>query len=186
MVSTSNYLPLLITLILIFVSYIFMGRDILTQYKKVLDISTLYANPEYRGKFRVGFLLVGVIQVILLFSITIGNKATGYYIGAILFILGALGSIIMGLRSVSEHYILHTIGGVLYFFGLALGAFFLTININIHPEYMIIMLAVIIVWGLFCIYQLPKKNRKYGIETAHMLLSFVWLMLISIANIIFS
>ncbi len=180
-----SILPLFFAVLIVIVSYSLQTKLILHYYRKYKTISNLYIRPFARGKFRVGLILTGLFQILFVLSIGISNDTLFYSLGVFLFVLGGLGSILLGMVSLKENERIHYFAANLYFWGLAFSGIILSFNLNIPLFYSVILISIIISWIIIAIKQIPLRNHVYASETYHVILSYVWIFLVALANIIY-
>jgi len=176
-------LPLCLSISLIGISWFFQTRYILQNWKKYKTISEMYQMSEYRRSFKIGLILTGILQIGLAFAINFPPNFNAMYAGKIFFIVGAIGGVLLGLFSLKENLIIHLIASYQYFFGLAIGAVLITIQSHLLLPLQIMSLGVVGIWVLIIFLQISRKNGVYAIEASHVLLSYVWIILIGLMHL---
>lgn len=171
-------------ILLISISSYFQTVWILKNYKKFDTVSTLYAKEPYRDDFRIGLILTGILQIAFILSVDSNLKENSYlFIGQLLFMFGSVGSILLGIYSTTENHFVHHLSSFEYFLSLALGGFFISISLDVSENVLIFIVGIILSWILFSLYQKNKTNPMYAIETSHVLLSYVWILVIGILQL---
>jgi len=175
---------LLISIIIIIQSFYFQTYAILKNYKKYTTVSHMYAEKEFRNNFRIGLTLSGLLQILLMLSLNHEGVADGFGLGQIMFTVGAISMVYIGWVSYFEHKSTHLIVSYIYFLATAIGGFLITINLEIDDVIQLLMVFTILAWIIFSVYQIPKSNRLYAIETDHVLLSYAWILLLSLGIVL--
>ena len=175
----TELLLILITPLLIFTSYYYQTQYILKNFMNYHSVSHMYSLQKFRNNFKKGLIFTGILQILWIFLIIVITNI-GIHPGHLIFLVGAIGSTMMGFFSLKERKYIHAFGTGLYFLGLSTGAFLLTLQIPNQFNFLfIIALLHFIVWILSIPFYYPKKNGAFAIETLHVLLSYSWLLLIT-------
>ncbi len=180
------FIPLLISIALTAESFYFMTIVALQKYRKYKTVSHMYNRPFARRRFKIGLILTGILQCWLAISLTLNGTSLGFEMGKILFSIGGIGSIIMGIFSLKENRPVHYLAAYIYFFGLAFAAVLLSTNIVVPSYFSTLLILVIFSWVILSIFQYHKRNYMFAVETLHILHSYVWIMLISVACIFYT
>lgn len=180
-----SILPFILAILLITVSWHYQTRYMVQNYKKYSSVSHMYKLPKFRNSFRTGLILTGIMQILFVLSIHFHPTLFEIDIGKMFFLVGALGAILLGLVSRDEQLIIHLFASCQYFFGLAIGAVIITVNYEIPNYIQIISLGVVGLWGVVIMWQILYKNGFFVIETFHVLLSYVWILLIAATQLLY-
>lgn len=175
-----DFLLIFVTIMLIAVSFHFQTASMLRNFCLFGSVSDMYALPEYRNSFRTGLVITSFLQLSWLMVVTL-KLSYPFSTAHILFLSGSLGGLILGYVSKKEGYYFHTIGGTLYFFGLALGSLVLSLQIFAYTQIILIVLSAhIVVWLISIPYFMRHKNGQFAAETLHVLLSYSWITIATI------
>ncbi len=167
------------TIALILVSYYFQTRLMVNHYRQYSTVSDMYNLPEYRSSFRTGLMYTGMLQIIWILLIS-SFQNYNFTIGHTIFTCGAFGAILIGLFSKKDNYVIHILGGSLYFFCLSIGAALIAVrDFNQSSFIAIASLIHVIFWFLSIPIFIRKKNGTFAIETIHCLLSYSWIVFIT-------
>jgi len=179
-----KFVPLIIATYLFGVSWHFQTRHMLKNWKKYKAVSHMYALKPYREYFKVGLIGTGILQILFALSLYLPPDFYELNTGKYLFIIGGIGAILLGIFSLNENFIIHEIASFQYFIGLAISAVYIT-RLSAVPN-LVETLSVLIVsiWIASICGQIFRKNGVFAIQTIHVLLSYVWIFLISFTVIL--
>lgn len=173
--------PLLFALALIGWSWHFNTRHIVKNFKIYESISHMYATPRYRNSFRTGMYGTAILQIGYVLSFNWPGAGTLLQFGSVLFCIGAAGGFLLGSYSMYENDLLHGIGTYQYFLGLAFGAMLLSLDSAIPNQVREVSLVIVLGWFVFGLTQFRSHHWKYSVETAHVLLSYLWILFLAVS-----
>lgn len=167
---------------LVAVSWIFQTRHIIANWKRYKTVSNMYKTERFRRSFEIGLVFTGILQILLALSINFPPTYAELTIGKLIFITGGFGAVLLGLFSIKENNRIHQIASYQYFVGLAIGAVLITIQSELLLPLQISSMLIVFIWVCTIAHQIARKNGRYAIEAFHVLLSYVWIILIGLMH----